>query len=154
MSRKSKGRKKSGRKNNRDYEYDPVTKTHKLKPHIARRRSAANTRAKAAQQAEARELQRRLERADAQSPYQHAARRSIPIINSNELGPCCSTVEALNNKNEAMLCELLGTKDRAIDSVTLRPEILVIKRWFVRKHQRHMAHFRAFLRERKVRTTG
>ena len=154
MSRKSKGRKKSGRKNNRDYEYDPVTKSHRMKPHIAQQRRAANARAKATAQADASKRQRELDRAEDQSPFQRALRRGIPIVNSHDLGPCCATVESLNNKNEAMLAELRGTKFRAIDPVTLRPEVLVIQHWFVRKHGRHMAHFRSFLKDQKVRTTG
>jgi len=154
MSKSNKGRKKSGTKNNRDYEYDPVSKTHRLKPHVAAKRAAAHAKAKAEKLAAQASDERNQRMTTKGSPLQRAIERDIPIVNSNDLGPCCATVDALNERNEAMLVELRGTTQRAIDPVTLRADIIVVPRWFVRKHGRHMAHFRIFLRERKVRVTG
>ncbi len=69
-------------------------------------------------------------------------------------GPCCSTQEALNARNRLMHKELVGSRSRAYNEATGAHDILVIVSYFRRKHQRHLAHFRLYLRENNIRTVG
>ncbi|HJM55180.1 MAG TPA: hypothetical protein QGI72_02925 [Poseidonia sp.] len=69
-------------------------------------------------------------------------------------GPCCPTQEALVTRDTLMHKELVSSRSRAYNTVTGAHDILVIDAWFRRKHGRHMAHFRLYLRENNIRTVG
>lgn len=154
MSKKNgKGRKKKGNKNQRDYWYNPATERHELKPHIRKKRAAEHRGRKAEKAAKnAARADHDSEPESGKMTLEEAIRRKIPI-REKPTGPCCADVDALQQKNEAMLKELLDTPKWAINPMTAYPEIIVIQFWFRKKHDRHYAHFIVFLKERGIKHT-
>jgi len=69
-------------------------------------------------------------------------------------GPCCATQEELAARDIKMHKELVSSRSRAYNTVTGAHDILVMDASFRRRHGRHMAHFRLYLRENNIRTIG
>ena len=138
MGKPSKGRKKRSTKRNSDYWFNPATGRQELKPHVLAKKRAI--RAKTA----------RKNKANEPSEKPEVVVKQPPRVSK----PCCTDQVALQRKNQTMLKELMQHPVRAHDPVTLRPDIIVIQPWFAAKYRRHMAHFRQYLIDQNVRTTG
>ena len=146
---KRKGRsKRTGRKPS-NYRYDKLNDAQKMKPDVRARKRAdrAKREAEAKAEAEANE-------ADADEEQEQPETTIVVAPKRLPLGPCCPDQVAIAAKNEQLLTELMRKPQRAFDSVTMRPDIIVIQAWFERKYRRHMPHFREYLREQNIRTTG
>ena len=146
---KRKGRsKRTGRKPS-NYRYDKLNKEQEIKPDIRARKRAdrAKREAEAKAEAEANE-------ADADEEQAKPDTTNVEVPKRLSLGPCCPDQNAIAAKNKQLLTELMRKPQRAFDSATMRPDIIVIQAWFERKYRRHMAHFREYLREQNIRTTG
>ncbi len=146
---KRKGRsKRTGRKPS-NYRYDKLNDAQKMKPDVRARKRAdrAKREAEAKAEAEANE-------ADADEEQEQPETTIVVVPRRLPSGPCCPDQVAIAAKNEQLLTELMRKPQRAFDSVTMRPDIIVIQAWFERKYRRHMPHFREYLREQNIRTTG
>ena len=146
---KRKGRRRTGRKPS-NYRYDKLNDAQKMKPDVRARKRAdrAKREAEAKAEAEANE-------ADADEEQEQPETTIVVVPKRLPLGPCCPDQVAIAAKNEQLLIELMRKPQRAFDSVTtMRPDIIVIQAWFERKYRRHMPHFREYLREQNIRTTG
>ena len=146
---KRKGRsKRTGRKPS-NYRYDKLSDAQKMKPDVRARKRAdrAKREAEAKAEAEANE-------ADADEEQEQPETTIVVAPKRLPRGPCCPDQVAIAAKNEQLLIELMRKPQRAFESVTMRPDIIVIQAWFERKYRRHMPHFREYLREQNIRTTG
>ena len=139
---KRKGRsKRTGRKPS-NYRYDKLNDAQKMKPDVRARKRAD----RAKREAEA--------KADADEEQEQPETTIVVVPKRLPSGPCCPDQVAIAAKNRQLLTELMRKPQRAFDSVTMRPDIIVIQAWFERKYRRHMPHFREYLREQNIRTTG
>lgn len=145
---KRKGRsKRTGRKPS-NYRYDKLNDAQKMKPDVRARKRADRAKREAEAKAEAEA------EADADEEQEQPETTIVVAPKRLPLGPCCPDQVAIAAKNEQLLTELMRKPQRAFDSVTMRPDIIVIQAWFERKYRRHMPHFREYLREQNIRTTG
>ena len=143
---KRKGRsKRTGRKPS-NYRYDKLNDAQKMKPDVRARKRADRAKREAEAKAEA--------EADADEEQKQPETTIVVVPKRLPLGPCCPDQVAIAAKNEQLLIELMRKPQRAFDSVTMRPDIIVIQAWFERKYRRHTPHFREYLREQNIRTTG
>lgn len=145
MKDKNKGRKKKGNKNNQDYWFNPETQQHELKPRVRQQRSAEHQRAKS-QKRESDEGEAK------QVNVENAIRKGIPIRRIIT-GPCCSSPDEVDMKNEGMLKELMQRPKWAFSEFSASPDVVVIEHWFRKKHKRHLAHFFEYLKLRGIRYT-
>lgn len=146
---KRKGRsKRTGRKPS-NYRYDRLNNVQKMKPDVRARKRAERAKREAEAKAETEANQ-----ADADEEQEWSETTTVVAPKRRPLGPCCPDQVAIAAKNEQLLTELMRKPQRAFDSVTMRPDIIVIQAWFERKYRRHMPHFREYLREQNIRTTG
>jgi regulator of protease activity HflC (stomatin/prohibitin superfamily) len=148
---KRKGRsKRTGRKPS-NYRYDKLNDAQKMKPDVRARKRADRAKREAEAKAEA---EAEANEADADEEQEQPETTVVVAPKRLPLGPCCPDQVAIAAKNEQLLTELMRKPQRAFDSVTMRPDIIVIQAWFERKYRRHMPHFREYLREQNIRTTG
>ena len=146
---KRKGRsKRTGRKPS-NYRYDKLNDQQKMKSDVRAKKRADRAKREAEAKAEA-----AANEADAVDEQEAAETTIVVVPKRLPLGPCCPDQDAIAAKNEQLLTELMRKPQRAFDSVTMRPDIIVIQAWFERKYRRHMPHFREYLREQNIRTTG
>lgn len=146
---KRKGRsKRTGRKPS-NYRYDKLNNVQKMKPDVRARKRAERAKREAEAKAET-----EANEADADEEQEGSETTTVVAPKRRPLGPCCPDQVAIAAKNEQLLTELMRKPQRAFDSVTMRPDIIVIQSWFERKYRRHMPHFREYLREQNIRTTG
>lgn len=146
---KRKGRsKRTGRKPS-NYRYDKLNNVQKMKPDVRARKRAERAKREAEAKAET-----EANEADADEEQEGSETTTVVAPKRRPLGPCCPDQVAIAAKNEQLLTELMRKPQRAFDSVTMRPDIIVIQAWFERKYRRHMPHFREYLREQNIRTTG
>ena len=144
---KRKGRsKRTGRKPS-NYRYDKLNDEQKMKSDVLAKKRADRAKREAEAKAEA-----AANEADAVDEQEAAETTIVVVPKRLPLGPCCPDQDAIAAKNERLLTELMRKPQRAFDSVTMRPDIIVA--WFERKYRRHMPHFREYLREQNIRTTG
>ena len=151
---KRKGRsKRTGRKPS-NYRYDKLNDAQKMKPDVRARKRADRAKREAEAKAEAEANEAEANEADADEEQEQPETTIVVAPKRLPLGPCCPDQVAIAAKNEQLLTELMRKPQRAFDSVTMRPDIIVIQAWFERKYRRHMPHFREYLREQNIRTTG
>ena len=145
---KRKGRsKRTGRKPS-NYRYDKLNKVQKIKPEVLARKRAVRKKREEEAKAEKETANDEAEEQEEQEAKEFVKPKRL------RNGPCCPDQPAIVAKNAQLLKELMRNPHREFDEITMRPDIIVIQPWFERKYRRHMPHFREYLLEQGIRTTG
>ena len=80
----------------------------------------------------------------------HPSKGFIPVKRTRTFRPCvCEGIDV--ELSNAEIFEDLKWEERGYDEKTGTFSVFVINQRFRRKHARHMRHFRAFLKEEKIR---